>query len=311
MLSRRHIRIKVFQAIYEFSQNPDGDLGKGEKKLVQSIHKIYELFLYELKVLVDMLRLAEDIIEQRRNKKLPTQEDLSPSLKFINNSFLKWLQSNDNFVKEVEARKVSWGDDRELIRNILKEFQASEEFKAYLESVEEGVEADKRIIKQLYGKWITQSDALHQWYEDKDMHWSDDLDAAQMMVTKTIKSGNGEGDYQMPKLLKDNEDMDFAKTLYFKSISKGGDYEKMIHAKAQNWEMDRIATLDIILMKMALAELESFKEIPVKVTLNEYIELSKEYSTPKSGNFINGILDKIKAEMLDSGEIRKIGRGLL
>ncbi|MGB0176881.1 MAG: transcription antitermination factor NusB, partial [Owenweeksia sp.] len=158
-----------------------------------------------------------------------------------------------------------------------------------------------------------QNETIHQLYEDRNMHWADDLDAAQMMVAKTLKSYSEEQDEttSLPELLKDDSDIEFARTLYRTSIKNSESYGEMIHEKANNWEMDRIAVVDVILMKMALAELVSFNEIPVKVTLNEYIELSKEYSTPKSGNFINGILDKLKNELTEAGDIRKIGRGLL
>ncbi len=314
MLSRRHIRIKVLQALYEYFQGKESrGIASGEKNLVQSIHGIYKLYLYELKTLMDMHRAAEDEVEHRRNKKLQTEEDRNPNLRFVNNRFLVWLGNNRQFSKLVEKHKVSWGDDRELIRKVFKEFQKSEEYREYMSAEENSLEADKRIVKILYGKYVVHNETLHQLYEDRNMHWADDLDAAQMMVTKTLKSYKEEHDEDsdLPDLLKDDSDVEFAETLYRTSIKRSEEYGKMIHEKANNWEMDRIALVDIILMKMALAELVSFNEIPVKVSLNEYIELSKEYSTPKSGNFINGILDKLKNEMTEAGEIRKIGRGLL
>ncbi len=314
MLSRRHIRIKVLQALYEFFQDEEGlSVAAGERKLVKTIEGIYNLYLHELKTLTDMLRVAEDQIEHKRTKKLPSAEDLNPSLRFINNRFLKWLEGNSAFSRDIANHNVSWGDDREVIRKIFREFQKSDEYQNYMNGPDDSLLADKKIIKILYGKFLVQNETIHQLYEDRNMHWADDLDAAQMMVAKTLKSFNEEQDEtsDLPDLLKDDSDIEFARILYRTAIKKSDTYGEMIHAKANNWEMDRIAVVDIILMKMALAELVSFNEIPVKVTLNEYIELSKEYSTPKSGNFINGILDKLKNELSEAGDIRKIGRGLL
>ncbi len=312
MLSRRHIRIKVLQALYEYFQNPV-DMSRGEKKLSKTINAIFELYLHELKALKEILHIAEEKIEIKRNKKLPTPEDINPNLRFVENSFLNWLRNNKQFAELVEKLHISWSENRETLGKLFRDFQKSDDYHAYMNAESTDIDSDKRIVRQLYGKYITNSDLIHQIYEERNMHWADDLDAAQMMVSKTIKKFDIDSSEEssLPRLLKDRSDLDFALTLYRKCILKSDDYEKRIHEKARNWETDRIAVVDIILMKMALAELVNFKEIPVKVSLNEYIELSKEYSTPKSGNFINGIIDTLKDEMMASGEIRKIGRGLL
>ncbi len=313
MLSRRHIRIKVLQALYQYFQNPGQDMAKGNKKLLESIHSINDLYLYELKALSDILKIAEDEIERKKSKKLPSKEDLNPKVNFINNGFLKWLESNQSFKKQVELNHISFGDDREVLRRIYKEMEASDEFAEYLDLDNPNNEADKNFVKWIYGTYIVNSDSLHQLYEAKEMHWADDLDAAQMMATKTIKRFDDSytAESTLPRLIKDSGDLDFAEVLFRKSIVNSDEYEKLIHEKARNWEMDRIALIDILLMKLAISEMINFQEIPVKVTLNEYIDISKEYSTPKSGTFINGILDKVKADLMESGEIRKIGRGLL
>jgi len=313
MLSRRHLRIKVLHALYEYFQNPGADMARGTKKLREKIDSIYDLYLYELKALHDIFRIAEQDIDRRKNKRLPSKEDLNPNLRFVENPFLKWLEEDETFRKQVEQNHISWSDDREILRRIYKEFVQSEEYQQYMNAAESTLEDDKRIVKQLYGIYIVHDEAMQQFYEERNLHWADDLDAAQMMVAKTIKKFKDpeEEVNRLPRLIKDQDDVEFAMTLFTKSIVNSNDYQQMILEKATNWEVDRIAMIDIILMKQALAEMTSFKEIPVKVSLNEYIELSKEYSTPKSSNFINGILDKIKADLQNSGEIRKIGRGLL
>lgn len=312
MLSRRHIRIKILHALYGYAQNEGMDMAVAERNLMSSIDKIYELYLYELKAFLDIHTMAEDQIERKRNKKLPTEEDLNPNLKFVNNGFLKWLGGNGKFRSEIEKHKVTWGDEKDILRKLLKEFQTSDEYLAYMSTRENDAEEDQQIMKKLYGKWIVHSELIHQTYEDHNLHWADDLDAAQLMVSRTFRLFREEGsENQLPNLIKDDDDIEFARKLYRQSIVKSDEYQELIFDKAKNWESDRIALIDIILMKMALAEMVSFNEIPVKVTLNEYIELSKEYSTPKSGNFINGILDKIKSDLEEKGDIRKIGRGLL
>lgn len=313
MLSRRHIRIKVLHALYQYFQNEEMNMSRGVKRLEESIHNIYSLYLYELKALADIHRFAEDEIERKRNKKLPTQDDLNPNLKFVENSFLIWLRNNTDYAKQIEQNAITWGDNREALRRIFKEFEKSEDFQEYLQNGQHGVDDDKKLVMKLYGKYIVHNEVVHALYEEMDMHWADDLDAAQMMVTKTIKKYSQSKDEfsKLPRLIKDQDDMEFAVSLYRKVINNNSEYQELIHDKARNWEMDRIALIDIILMKLAIAELTNFKEIPVKVTLNEYIELGKEYSTPKSGNFINGILDKLKADLEEKGDIRKIGRGLL
>ena len=313
MLSRRHLRIKVLHALYEMSHNEDVSMLQGQKRLEANIQNIYRLYLLELRLLSDLLRVAEDEIERRRNKKLPTKEDLNPQMNFVQNRFLNWLITNQSYLKAVETENISWRDEKEMIRKVFREFEQSEDYKAYQEITTPSISEDKKIVKKLYGGFLVNNELLHQLYEDLDIHWADDLDAAQMMVSKTLKGFDESSDEltALPELIKDKEDLKFAQTLYTQVVNEGRRYEEMIREKAKHWELDRIAQVDMILMKLALAELIAFKQIPVKVTLNEYIELGKEYSTPKSGTFINGILDKLKEELTAEGEIRKIGRGLL
>ena len=313
MLSRRHLRIKVLHSLYEMSHNDDLNLARGVKRLNDSIDNIYRLYLLELKLLSEIWRIADDELERRKHKKLPTPEDLNPPLNFIKNRFLNWLSGNRAFLTAVEANNISWREEREMLRKVFREFSKSEEYLKYQALARPDINDDRKIIKRLYGGFIVNNELLHQVYEDWDIHWSDDLDAAQMMVSKTLKkfSESSDANTLLPRLIKDKDDLEFARTLFTRVVNNSGNYEEMIREKAKHWELDRIALIDMILMKQALAEMIAFSQIPVKVTLNEYIELSKEYSTPKSGTFINGILDKIKEELMEAGDIRKIGRGLL
>jgi len=313
MLTRRHLRIKVFQAIYAYQYNGGKGLLAAEKNLKKSIDDINRLYLYELSTLVLVHRFANERIEVNRQKKLATKEDITPNTRFTDNRFLSWLSGNLNFQKEIQDCHISFGDDKEIIRSLYRAFLEDERYQLYMESEDSSLAEDKKIIKYLYGAYIVENETLQQVYEDHNMYWSDDLDAAQAMAAKTISSFDDSKDEQskLQRLIKNQDDMDFALKLFRTTINDYDMLEERIFAKAQHWEGDRIAVVDNIFLKMVLAELMTFNQIPVKVTLNEYIDLAKQYSTKKSGQFINGILDKLKTEMMESGEVRKIGRGLL
>ncbi len=313
MLSRRHIRIKVLQALYSFSHDGDKGLSAGERKLRKSIEDIYRLYLHELRVLHLLHSFAEERIALKKQKKLPTHEDLNPKLNFVNNRFLRWLEESHPLKSAWEDHKVNFGESKEVIRTLFKEILEDDTFNNYLNQERTTLAEDKKLVKYLYGTYVVENETLHQVYEDHSLHWADDLDVAQMMVTKTLKQFNEASDETtpLPKLIKDEDDLDFALKLFRKTINEGKQLEPRIQEKAKNWETERIAQVDYLLLKMGLAELIHFEQIPIKVTLNEYIEIAKQYSTPKSGNFVNGIMDRIKDEMLESRQIRKIGRGLL
>jgi len=314
MLSRRHIRIKVFHALYSHVLNGEIALNKKENNLHKSISDIYRLYLFELQALMELLKMAEDKIERNKNKKLPTAADLQPNRRFVENRFLQWLSQNESFQKQREEHHVAFYDQHELLRPAFRQMEQSDYYQLYMSSPQQpDWQEDKKLIKIIYARLLTENEDLHQFYEEQSLHWADDLDAAQMMVAKTLKTFSDQSGPQSPlvRLIKNQSDLEFGQDLFRHAVSKWQAYDERIRQKARNWETERIALVDSILMKMAITEMVVFQEIPIKVTLNEYIELSKEYSTPKSSNFINGILDKIQAEMVAEGEIVKIGRGLL
>lgn len=340
MLTRRHIRIKVLQALYGYSQLDEPDLRASLKELDKNLERIYELYLYELRIFIEMFRMAEDRIEKNRNKFRPTEEDLNPNLKFVNNRVLKALVDNNELQRKFEDYKVHWGENREVLQNIFTNFRQSETFERYMNSGKDSLKEDKQLLKIFYAEFITHNETMHQLYEDVSMHWADDLDAAQMFVVKTFKSFQEvEGvvysklskdiedelistdqlpdgyDLSTAKIIvdlyKDDDDAEFGELLLRHTVNESDENEKLISTKTKNWDTDRIATVDILLMKMAISELMHFDQIPVKVTLNEYIDLSKEYSTPKSGQFINGVLDKLVLQLKDEKKIVKVGRGLM
>jgi N utilization substance protein B len=301
------------QALYEYFQQEGADMAKSEKKLSSSINDIYELYLFELKALALVREFAAEQIEVKRSKRLPSKEDLNPNMRFVENRFLKWLDTSEVLSKELEVNHIKWGDERDYIKSVWRSFQQSEEYMEYMAASENSLKDDVKLVKQLYGIGFTNDERFHQFYEERTLHWADDLDAAQMLVVKTLRKFGAQTNSASPliPLLKSKDDMDFALQLFRKTVLNSNKLEMRIEEKAKNWELERIALMDTILLKMGITEMIEFKDIPIKVTLNEYIDLSKEYSSPKSGNFVNGILDKIRGEMQGDGEIRKIGRGLL
>ncbi len=307
MLTRRQIRIKTFQALYAY-YNSDVESHIALKNLERSLEQIYPLFLLELKALQILRDLAERKLEKAKQKLRPSQEDLTPNTRFIENTVLLALKTSQ-FNAAFEHHKIHWGDDKEILVRILK---ALREDDFYIEYVKGNHISDSKFVLELYKKYFAHNDTLHQVYEDRNIHWADDLEAAQMLMVKCLENmDNEQVDRKLPELFKDEDDRAFAGEIFKQTLKNNEYFDKLISAKAQNWEQDRIASVDKILMKMALSEFISFDQIPVKVTINEYIELTKMYSTPKSGTFINGILDKLQNELSAENKIKKIGRGLM
>ena len=313
MLSRRHIRIKVLQALYSYFRDDERDMVLAQKALQRSLDRIYELYLWDISTLREIAKAAEERIEISRNKLRPTEEDLNPNLAFVNNKVLQLLSNNVRLTKQLEDRHISWSEYSDQFKKIFNRIREDEQYLRYMAKQEHSFSEDKKLVKYIYATYICANEFFHQFYEDMYIHWADDLDAAQMMTTKTIKTMKESSDefHPLVKLYKDHDDEEFGPLLFRKVVVNNEYYEKLIAERTRNWEADRIAIIDNLLMRMALAELTQFEEIPVKVTLNEYIELSKEYSTPKSATFINGVLDKLVADLKEKNEIMKVGRGLL
>jgi N utilization substance protein B len=314
MLNRRYLRIKVMQALYAYFQSDVKDLNKSEKQLLSSIHKIYDLYLYLLSLLLEIRDHAERVLEDAKSKRLPTAEDLSPNKKFIENKFLIQLSKNAVLQKELNARKISWQNEPELIKKIFNAIRSSDEYSQYLASDNDSYKSHKNFIEDVYKHEIAGLEAVHNLFEEIDIYWTDDIDFVNVMVIKTINSYSESATQHegLFKLYKDaEEDKEFVEELFRKTIIHEETNEKYIGDKTKNWEVDRIAMMDVLLMKMAITEVLHFPSIPVKVSLNEYIELSKMYSTPKSKLFINGILDKLVMDFKTNKQIKKVGRGLM
>ena len=261
-----------------------------------------------------MKHFAEKLIEERKRKRLPTEEDLQPNEKFVNNQLLVQLENNQYIAKKINEYRISWADHQEFIKKVFQKITETESFKTYMESGTQSYEEDKAIIIRLFKNQIADHEILQHIFEEQNIHWSDDHYFVCGYVVNTLKDfkESYNENYVLPDLYKDKkDDLDFLKTLYRQVLVNNEEYQSIVMGKAQNWEADRIAIVDFILMKMAICELEKMSSIPIKVTLNEYIEISKLYSTPKSRVFINGVLDKLVIEFKENGKINKRGRGLL
>lgn len=313
MLNRRHLRIKVLQSLYAFYQSKDDEYVKFEKELFSSIDRIYDLYLYLLLTFSELKTQAERRIEDNKKKILPTEEDLNPNLKFVENKVVALLESNEGLRRISETRKVNWlGDEnQEMFRKMFLQIRESETYFEFMNNEGKEFEDDMAFAVALFKTEIANFPLLYNYFEERDIHWLDDIDLACSMVLKTVKSFTPEGKNEIMPLYKDEADeKEFIQLLFRKTILMDEESEKLIDELTSNWELDRIAKMDIILMKMAIAEFQIFNNIPTKVTLNEYIEISKFYSTPKSNGFINGVLDKAIARLEKEGKIKKVGRGL-
>jgi transcription antitermination protein NusB len=307
------------QAIYAFQQEGPESINAGEKQLIVSLDKLYELYIYQLSLIIELSDFARRRIEENRLKQLPTSEDLNPNLRFIQNRFINKLENNRDYLKRNAAYKINWVDEEEMIRKFYNVMREDEGYISYMNKPEISFADEKKVVEMVILRMFSESDHLRSYFDERNIYWTEDFDTAIMMVDKTIKGYKESADEYtaLPTFLKDenqsdgSEDMEFVKHLYRKTLINSSDLNKVISERAANWDLERIAVMDTILIKMAITELIEFPSIPVKVTLNEYIELSKEYSSPKSKIFINGVLDKLIADYKDKGIIVKSGRGLM
>ncbi len=310
MLNRRYLRIKTMQTLYSYFQQDKPDIVTYEKELFKSLDKIYDLYVYVLVLITDIHHTALLVTEENKNKRLPSKEDLEPNLRFIENILLVSLSESSELKKEVANRKISWQNDFDLVRKLYAELRTTDFYKEYMSSSSSSAKEDKQFLMTLTTEFLYNHELLNHIFEEKNIHWADDTFGAFTMVARTLE--NFTGKLNLVPLYKDAEDdKQFISTLFRKTIAGDKEFEKLIEEKTKNWELERIASMDILLMKMALAEFLYVSNVPVKVSLNEYIDISKEYSTPNSKVFINGVLDKIIADLKHDNKIQKTGRGLM
>lgn len=314
MLNRRHLRIKVLQILYAFFQSKEIDVVKAQNELLLSVERMYDLYLYLLLTIPELKRAAEVNNENRKNKLRPNESDLMPNLKWVENSLVLKIEESKELNKISSARKVNWlgAENQEIFRKMFLQVKDSETYFEFMENGLKDFEEDKKFALALFKNEIINSEFLHNYIEDKSIYWLDDIDLCCSMALKTLKTAAQDKEISILSLYKEDDDeKEFILNLCRNTIEMDVENEKLIETLAENWEVDRIAKMDVLLLKMALVELQTCSSIPTKVTMNEYIEISKFYSTPKSNLFINGILDKAISQLTKEKKIKKIGRGLV
>ena len=315
MLTRRHIRVKVMQCIYALTQSKDDSLEKQEKFLKVSIENMYTLYLLMLSLFIELHERAENQLSLSSKKYLKNNTDSYPNKeKFLSNKLLLQIAGNKTLKDELSKRKLNnWYLNEEYIRIIYNEVMESEIYAKYMSNADSTYEEDKRLIIDLFRDIIAPNEKIYDYFEDDKLTWVDDIPIVNTFLLKQFKKVKESTvpSYFLPPLFKDEDDMVYANRLLTKTLLNNSKLEQEIEGKTPNWDKDRIADIDAILLKMAICELLNFPSIPERVTINEFLEIAKEYSTPKSSIFINGILDKLVREYKEEGKLKKVGRGLL
>ena len=311
MLSRRLLRIKVIKALFAHLKSGADNMMASEKTLMASVDKAYDLYFQIITLPVEVARYAEQRQELAKQKKLPTHEDLNPNTKFVDNAVIRIIANSDAVNDRIAARKLGWQRYPELIRTLYTQLLDSDYYKEYMRREERAFDADKRLLENFF-KELQNCDALDDVLEEISVLWCDDLPYIIMMIMRTLSGLRASHtELRVPAKFKSEEDPEFVKTLFEKALVNYNAYQDYIEKFTANWDVERIVFMDNLIIGTAMAELTSFPSIPVKVTLDEWIEISKYYSTPGSSTFINGVLDKIVASLTEEGRIKKAGRGLI
>lgn len=300
------------QAIYAMHLQQASDLTKQERFLHQSIDDILDLYLIVTSSLVKLKELEEDFIQKSKQKMIKSSTDDNPHLNFVQNKVLETLAQSESLNEILKKKKINnWAIDDSYLKNILSDIKNSEIYITYIQLENPSIKQDKQFIIDLFTEVIAPNEKLNDYLEDLNLSWSDDIPIVNTLLVKQLERLKVNAPFRTPSVYKDAEDQEFATQLFRKVILNDEKLAKEFADKTPNWDNDRIAELDRTILKMAIAELLHFPSIPVKVTINEYVEIAKEYATPKSSLFINGILDKLSKEYTKTNRINKIGRGLL
>jgi N utilization substance protein B len=300
------------QSVYAMQQSSNDDIIREDKFLKHSILKMFDLYVLNIQLLVEVQKLAAKRIALSKKKILVTKEELNPNTKFLDNKVINAIAESISVESYIEMNNLrNWDLDTEYVKIILDELLKSNIYQKYIALEENSFKTDKAFVVDFFKEIIAPNEKLAEYYEDKMISWVDDIPFVNTWVVKSLSKFKEVGIFVVGSLYKDKDDEDFVSALFKKTVLKQKTYEEDIAEKTPNWETDRIADVDMILIKMAITEFINFPSIPTRVTINEYIEISKDYSTEKSSYFINGVLDKISKEFINNKRIVKIGRGLL
>jgi N utilization substance protein B len=307
MINRVLIRLKIIQIVYAYYQNGGKNLDTAEKELFFSFSKAYDLYNYLLLLMIALTEYAQKRIDTAKAKLKPTAEELNPNLRFVQNKFVAQLEVNKQLREFVDNQKRTWDNDQEFVKELFDRIAASDLYKEYMASEDDSYAADREFWRKAYKTFIMNNESLDQVLEDQSLYWNDDKEIVDTFVLKTIKrfdEKNGKSQPLLPEF-KDDDDQEYARRLFRRSILNADYYRHLISENTKNWDLDRIAFMDVIIMQTALAEILSFPNIPISVSLNEYLEIAKLYSTRKSAGFINGTLDGIINNLKKDGKLNK------
>lgn len=307
MINRVLIRLKIVQIVYAYYQNGGKNLDTAEKELFFSLSKAYDLYNYLLLLMVEVTKQANKRLNAAKNKLVPTKEELFPNTKFVENRFIAQLEVNKQLLEFSNNQKKTWENEADFVKTLCDKILESDIYKEYMASETSSYEEDRELWRKLYKNIIFNNIELDQVLEDQSLYWNDDKEIVDTFVLKTIKrfdEKNGAKQKLLPEF-KDEEDQDFARRLFRRTILNADYYRHLISENTKNWDLDRVAFMDVVIMQIALAEILSFPNIPVSVSLNEYVEIAKLYSTPKSGGFINGTLDGIVNSLKKENKLTK------
>ena len=307
MINRVLIRLKIVQIVYVYYQNGGKNLDTAEKELFFSLSKAYDLYNYLLLLMVEVTKQANKRLNAAKNKLVPTKEELFPNTKFVENRFIAQLEVNKQLLEFSNNQKKTWENEADFVKTLCDKILESDIYKEYMASETSSYEEDRELWRKLYKNIIFNNIELDQVLEDQSLYWNDDKEIVDTFVLKTIKrfdEKNGAKQELLPEF-KDEEDQDFARRLFRRTILNADYYRHLISENTKNWDLDRVAFMDVVIMQIALAEILSFPNIPVSVSLNEYVEIAKLYSTPKSGGFINGTLDGIVNSLKKENKLTK------
>ncbi|SRX55526.1 transcription antitermination factor NusB [Aequorivita sp. CIP111184] len=313
MLTRRHIRVKVLQSVYAYNQCTNPNIDSQEKFLLHSIDQMQDLYLLMLQLLLALQEQADSFLTRSQKKHLATALEKDPSRTFVENKLLHVIANNTTFSDIIEKKKLNyWHLDGEYVNIIFNELRQLEWYNDYLSQKETTYKEDQNFVIKVFKEVVAPNDKIYEYIEDKRLTWVDDFPIVNTAIVKMLGklSEKNASSLLVPNLYKNDEDRDYALQLFRKVILNEDKLNAQIEGKTPNWDQDRIADVDLIILKMGIAEFLYFPSIPVRATINEYLEVSKEYSTPKSSIFVNGILDKIVKEFSENGKLNKIGRGL-
>ena len=308
MINRILLRIKIIQILYAFYKGEGKTALMVEKELFHSVEKTYDLYYHLLNLIILITDYAASRIESKKNKFRPSPEDINPNTRFIDNAFVDQLRKNKQFAAYLSERKLSWVNHPEIIKELYEEIISCDFYQEYMELESVDYHADKDIWRKIFKRIMLQNESLDNSIEDQSIFWTDDVEIVISFIIKTIKRFDKESgaDQELLPMFKDEEDAEFARKLLHGVLKNGKSYRSIIDEHTQKWELDRIAFMDILIMEVALSELMDFPTIPVNVTLNEYIEIAKNYSTDKSGTFINGVLDNVVGQLKKENKLIKV-----